>query len=157
RSRAVVSPGQTPAAGRSFQGIRATVSLRVASRTIFSRTCSVYSQVVLPGTLRFTIAIDPTRSSGSVSTAPRHPFSTNGAELSAGTVVQVEYLRRLRRVFRVKGLRAAIRAAPASVKPGQKGMSDLNTIPDYPVQPPEWVEAATRDLPSILQEMPNET
>ena len=32
----------------------------------------------------------------------------------------------------------------------------IDTTPDYPEQPPALVEAAERDLPAVLQEMPNE-
>ena len=51
----------------------------------------------------------------------------------------------------------------ASVRPptlpvGKRGvMSCVDTTPDYPVQPEAAVERAAADLPTVLQEMPNET
>jgi hypothetical protein len=33
----------------------------------------------------------------------------------------------------------------------------IDTTPDYPEQPCSLVEAAERDLPAVLQDMPNET
>jgi hypothetical protein len=36
-------------------------------------------------------------------------------------------------------------------------LSSIDTTPDYPAQPEAVVESAARDLPAVLQEMPNET
>jgi hypothetical protein len=36
-------------------------------------------------------------------------------------------------------------------------MTSIDTTPDFPAQPEQWITRASIDLPSILQEMPNET
>jgi hypothetical protein len=36
-------------------------------------------------------------------------------------------------------------------------LSSIDTTPNYPIQPEAWVENTARDLPAVLQEMPDET